>query len=38
MINFETVKYFDATDHEERRYDDALAKYQVRCNRDVTAM
>lgn len=35
MINFETVKYFDATDHEERRYDDALAKYQARRVRNV---
>jgi len=28
MINYETVKYFDATAHEERRYDDALASYE----------
>ena len=27
MLNFETVKYFDATAHEERRYDQALEKY-----------
>ena len=28
MINYETVKYFDATAHEERRYDHALASYE----------
>jgi len=33
MINYETVKYFDATSHEERRYDEALAKYQVAATR-----
>ena len=27
MLNYETVKYFDATPHEERRYDAALEKY-----------
>ena len=27
MLNYETVKYFDATAHEERRYDAALEKY-----------
>ena len=29
MLNFETVKYFDATALEERRYDEALAKYEA---------
>lgn len=33
MINYETVKYFDATDLEERQYDDALAKYQAAATR-----
>lgn len=28
MLNFETVKYFDATALEEKRYDEALAKYE----------
>ena len=28
MLNFETVKYFDATSREEQRYDEALAKYE----------
>ena len=28
MLNYETVKYFDATAHEARRYDAALAKYE----------
>lgn len=26
LINYETIKYFDATDHEERRYDQALER------------
>ena len=29
MLNFETVKYFDATKLEEARYDEALAKYEA---------
>ena len=28
MLNYETVKYFDATAHEARRYDAALSKYE----------
>jgi len=28
MLNYETVKYFDATEHEARRYDAALVKYE----------
>ena len=28
LINFETVKYFDATAHEERRYDASLSTYR----------
>ena len=29
MLNFETVKYFNATRLEEERYDEALAKYET---------
>jgi len=29
LINFETVKYFNAEDHEERRFNVALLKYRV---------
>ena len=29
MLNYETVKYFDGTAHEEARYDRALAAYQA---------
>lgn len=29
LINFETVKYFNAENHEETRYFEALAKYRV---------
>ena len=29
MLNYETVKYFDATAHEERRYDEALGEYKA---------
>ena len=28
LLNFETVKYFDATAHEERRYDASLSTYR----------
>jgi ABC-type transport system involved in Fe-S cluster assembly fused permease/ATPase subunit len=27
LLNFETVKYFCAEDHERRRYDSALSRY-----------
>lgn len=33
MINYETVKYFDATGHEEARYDEAKARYQLAATR-----
>ncbi len=29
LLNFETVKYFNAEQHEERRYDAALKEYTV---------
>jgi ATP-binding cassette subfamily B protein len=29
LLNFETVKYFNAEDHEELRFKEALAKYKV---------
>ena len=29
LLNFETVKYFNAEQHEERRYDEALKEYTV---------
>ena len=30
MINFETVKYFNAENHEEHRFEKALHVYQVK--------
>ncbi|KAL6774149.1 ATM2 [Auxenochlorella protothecoides x Auxenochlorella symbiontica] len=29
LINYETVKYFDAEEHEKRRYDECMASYQL---------
>ncbi len=29
LINYETVKYFNNEQHEQRRYDECLGKYQV---------
>jgi len=29
LLNYETIKYFDASEHEARRYDEALSKYEA---------
>jgi ATP-binding cassette subfamily B protein len=31
LINYETVKYCGNEEHEVARYDECMAKYQVRC-------
>lgn len=38
MLNFETVKYFNAEDREARRYDEAMAGYEVAANRTNTSL
>lgn len=38
LINFETVKYFNNEDHEVRRYDEALARYERFATRNKTSL
>ncbi|XP_014255775.1 ATP-binding cassette sub-family B member 7, mitochondrial isoform X2 [Cimex lectularius] len=38
LINFETVKYFNNEDHEVRRYDNALARYQAASLKTTTSL
>ncbi len=38
MLNFETVKYFNAEDREARRYDEAMAGYEVAAKRTNTSL
>ncbi|MBW7922060.1 MAG: ABC transporter ATP-binding protein/permease [Rubellimicrobium sp.] len=38
MLNFETVKYFNAEDREAARYDAAMAGYEVAANRTNTSL
>lgn len=38
MLNFETVKYFNAEEREAMRYDEAMAGYEVAANRTNTSL
>ena len=38
LLNFETVKYFGNEDHEARRYDSALARYEIAAVKNKTSL
>lgn len=38
MLNFETVKYFNAEAREAKRYDEAMAGYEIAANRTNTSL